>query len=62
MTTKNQCQSLKLITELQLFTRKKSKTMKTIKRLFQEFYKELQKWGEASAYATQHRNGTNNNF
>ena len=27
MTTKNQCQSLKLITELQLFTRKKSKTL-----------------------------------
>jgi hypothetical protein len=27
MTTKNQCQSLKLITELQLFTHKKSKTL-----------------------------------
>lgn len=36
--------------------------MKTIKTLLKAFYAELQKWGEASVFATQHRNGRNNNY
>ena len=36
--------------------------MKTIKKFLKDFYSELQKWGEAAAFATQYRNGSNNNY
>jgi hypothetical protein len=30
--------------------------MENLKRIFKDFYKELQKWGKAAADATQNRN------
>lgn len=36
--------------------------MKTIKTFLKAFYAELKKWGEAAAFATQHRNGRGDNY